>query len=702
SVTGSSESCVTPTSLFGYNTVTNKLKVASTPLRSITCSTTFQVQVQFARTADASQYARCLVEVSSEEFNVAPVITAGACAARNVNERSPVGTLVGSALVATDDNVNQPLIWTIDSTTRFPFSIGVCDGRITVTDPNLNFTRQSTYVLPIKVTDAGIPPPLSASCNVTVSIIDINDPPSLLTTELSVYENSVVGTVVGTVVSFDVDTPASSLRYSWARTDSPDAFAISASGVVTSRLGGLDFEGKNVYYYRVQVTDGTSTVVGDLAIRLLNDNDAPVITSATTRSVAENTAGNTVLAGGAITGSDQDGDAVTFTLAPNTVFNIGSGNSVYVVPGAVLNFEVQPTYTLTLVATDARGASTSVPFVISLTNVNEAPSFVAGVGTRSVPESAIVGSAIGEPITATDPDAGTVLTYQILSVTPSSSLFSIDGLSGQLRVAAAGLDYELGPRSFTVVVKALDNGSPQYSVTTSVTVSVTDVQEPPVWSASTYRFTIAENSVAGSVVGTISAVDPEGTAVTLQLVSSSSLFAMSTSGQFTVTTPPNFESDAAESLVVTATDAGGGESTTTVAIVITNVNEAPVFPPDAEFRIVADGATAGTFVGAPNRAADPDAGQTLTYSIATNTYFGIDAQTGQISVRTNLPAAGGSVLQYTLTITARDNGSPALSTTQTVAVTLQTSGPINRAPTLASGSLIVPESTPIDTVLANL
>ncbi|RYE85099.1 MAG: cadherin repeat domain-containing protein, partial [Methanosarcinales archaeon] len=704
-VTGTDAACSTPTSLFTYNTVTNKLKVGTTQLRSITCTTAYQVLLQFARAADATQSTTCLVEVATEETNIAPVMAPGTCGPRYVNERSLVGTQVGTALVATDENPNQPHIWTIESTARYPFALGVCDGIITVTELSLNFTRQSSYVVPIKVTDAGIPPALSASCTITIYVNDVSDPPVLLTSELSVYENSPVGTAVGTVTAFDIDSPVSSLTYSWSRADSPDAFAISSTGVVTTRLTGIDFETKNVYYYRVLVSDGAASAVGDLTIRVLNENDPPVVSSSTSRTIAENTAPGTLLSGGAVSATDQDGDAITFSLFPSTVFTLGAGNNVYVAAGAALNFETAPSYSLTLVATDARGAVTYAPFTVSLTNVNEAPTFVAGVSTRSMPESIAPGTAIGLPIAATDPDAGTVLTYQILSVSPSSGagLFSIDGTTGLLRTASgAAFDYEQGVRAYIVSVRVADNGVPVLSSSIDVTVSVTDVNEAPVWGASLHRFSIAESAAANAAIASVSATDPEGSAVTYQLLSSSSKFSLSAAGALTLARGVDFETDAAETLVVQASDTSGTTSTTLVTISITDVNEAPVFPPDARVRFVYDGAAAGMSLGNPVRAADPDNAQTLAYTVSQNTYFDIHAITGQLFVRTNLPATGGPVRWYTVDVTVYDSGVPQLSATVTVNITLQTPTVINRPPVLSSSTVSIHENLAVGAIVANV
>ncbi|RYE84776.1 MAG: cadherin repeat domain-containing protein, partial [Methanosarcinales archaeon] len=676
--------------MFSYNMSLNMVSVGSTPLRNISCSTVFRIAVRFARASAPALFETCTVQATALKMNVPPTMAPGTCDPRAVDERSPVGTLVGAPLVAVDENAGQPIIWTIDSTERFPFALGVCDGRITVTDATLNFTAQSRYELPIRVTDVGIPPSMSTNCTIVITINDVSDAPVLDTHDLAVYENSAVGTLVGSVVAFDTDTNSSDLVFSWNRTDSPDAFAISAHGAVTTRLPVLDFENKNVFYYRVQVTDGSTTTVGELIIRVLDDNDAPSVTSPTVRYVKENSVSGAVVPGGALTATDQDGDNMTFMLQPASEFMVGSDSLVYVAPGAQLDYENTSVYTLTLVVTDSRGAVAHVPFVVMLTNVNEAPVFAANVSSRSIPEGVNRGVAIGTPITASDPDAHSMLSFTIASVLPSTG-------SGSFTI-----DFETGPTSYLITVVATDNGVPSLNASVQVNVTVTDVNEPPVWNAASYAFSVAENTPLGTLVGGVSAVDPEGSPVSLRLTTPSFLYNLTSDGSVFTLRSPNFETDTVEELLITAVDADGMSSIVSVRVSIIDVNEPPFFPVEASTRLAVDGAAAGMTIGSPLRAADPDNGQVLTYTIAQNSYFDVHAITGQLSVRSNLPGTGGPVRWYAVNVTVRDSGVPQLSAAVTVNITLQTPTVVNRAPSISASTLSILETTAQSALVSNV
>ena len=129
---------------------------------------------------------------------------------------------------------------------------------------------------------------------------------------------------------------------------------------------------------------------------------------------------------------------------------------------------------MTVTVTDSRGASDSIPVTINVTNVNEAPSFAADTATLSVPENTATNTNIGDPFVATDPDAGTTLTYTLGGTDAAS--FSIDANTGQLQTNTA-LDYEGTQKSYTVTVTASD-GNLTDSIT--VTINVTDEPEPTI------------------------------------------------------------------------------------------------------------------------------------------------------------------------------------------------------------------------------
>ena len=94
-----------------------------------------------------------------------------------------------------------------------------------------------------------------------------------------------------------------------------------------------------------------------------------------------------------------------------------------------------------------------------------------------------------------------------------------------------------------------------------------------------------------------------------------------TGGVLTFNSPPNFEvpTDAStdnEYLVTVQASDETNPVTMTVAVTVTDVNEAPAFAIETDTRSVAENTAAGQDIGsAPVEATDPDDGDTLTYSL---------------------------------------------------------------------------------------
>ena len=110
------------------------------------------------------------------------------------------------------------------------------------------------------------------------------------------------------------------------------------------------------------------------------------------------------------------------------------------------------------------------------TPANNAPEFAAATDTREVPENTAADTAIGDPVMATDADAGDTLTYTLGGADMAS--FDIDDTTGQLMTKAA-LDYEAPAdadtdNAYEVTVTASD-GNTADDATIAVTITVTDM-----------------------------------------------------------------------------------------------------------------------------------------------------------------------------------------------------------------------------------
>ncbi|MBC8115781.1 MAG: cadherin repeat domain-containing protein [Candidatus Saccharimonas sp.] len=376
----------------------------------------------------------------------------------------------------------------------------------------------------------------------------------------------------------------------------------------------------------------------------------------------------------------------------NNAFAINATTGVVTVNNAAaLNFEASPQFSLTVTATDngSPALSGSATVTVNLTNVNEAP--VVTPVTFSLAENTANGTAVGT-VAATDQDAGQTRTFAITGGNTNNA-FAINATTGVLTVNnAAALNFETTP-VFSLTVTATDNGTPALAGSATVTVNLLNVNESPV--VTPRAFTINENSNNGVVIGTISATDPDaGQSRTFAITggNTNNAFAINaTTGVLTVNNSAalNFETTPQFSLTITATDNGSPakSGSATVTVNLQNVNEAPIVP--TQSLAVKTKSKAGAVVGTVV-SSDPDAGQTRTYSIvsgngsASKPVFAINATTGVITVKTASSVASSGT--FTLGIRVTDSGSPALSTTGTVTIYVNSTGTVPAGGSLAANA----------------
>ena len=326
-------------------------------------------------------------------------------------------------------------------------------------------------------------------------------------------------------------------------------------------------------------------------------------------------------------------------------------------------------------------ASDSAVYAQEATN-NHPPEFDSNADyTRTVFENTPPGVNIGDPVLATDPDEDTVeygdtLTYSLQGA--DASLFSIDSSTGQLTTKAP-LDFEnpqggIGNTSNTyeVTVKVEDAEGSATDVTQPVTITVTDVAEPPA-------APIAPTVVSGADNSTTSLKviwhPPENTGnnitryyVQYKEATELSFTDAGHSSNATTTTISGREPDTSYQVRVRAQI---GEDTGEWSLVGTGStnkenNSPPSFGQNGPVTLnVFENTSAGQDVGAPVTANDDDA-SALTYRLEgpDAVLFAFVTSSGQIRTKTSLnhenPECGyvstenPSTCTYRVTVTVND------------------------------------------------
>ena len=460
----------------------------------------------------------------------------------------------------------------------------------------------------------------------------------------SVQENQ---TNIGTVTATDANGDA--LSFSISGGTDQAKFSINSVTGVLGFVASPDFENpmdsdlNNVYQVTVTVSDGTHSVQQAVSVTVTDvsestPNNPPVGLSSTgTLSLYENEAVGTVV--GEFNATDPDAGAV---LTYHLVSGVGDGNnSLFTLETngtlrSAVTFDYESnasSYAIRVQVKDEHNATSEGNFTVLLLDVNEGipnnpPSGLSSTGTLSVYENEAVGTVVGA-FNATDPDAGAVLTYHLVSGPGdgNNSLFTLE-TNGTLR-SAVTFDYESNASSYAIRVQVKD----EHNATAegNFTVLLLDVNEsipnnPPVGLNATGTLSILENEAVGTVVGSFTASDPDaGAVLAYHLVSgpgdgNNSLFALETNGTLLSAVTFDYESNASSYAIrVQVKDEHNATAEGNFTVLLLDVNESvPNNPPvglNATGTLsILENEAVGTVVGSFT-ASDPDAGAVLAYHL---------------------------------------------------------------------------------------
>ncbi|MEA3002148.1 MAG: uncharacterized protein QOH81_936 [Sphingomonadales bacterium] len=313
---------------------------------------------------------------------------------------------------------------------------------------------------------------------------------------------------------------------------------------------------------------------------------------------------------------------------------------------------------------------------------NEAPTGVA-LDHAAVDENRPAGTLVGTA-SASDPD-GDVLTWSLAD--DAGGRFAIDPATGAITTTQP-FDHE-AVSGYTVTVRATDPAG--LAVDKAFSIAVGDVNEAPTGLAIDHA-AVDENQPAGTAVGTMSAADPEGQALTWTLADDAGgRFAIDpVTGAVTIAGALDYEAAHGYQIVARATDAGGLSTDQAFAIAIGDVNEAPTSVA-LDHAAVDENRPAGTLVGTAS-GSDPE-GRALTWSLADDAggRFAIDPATGRISTTQvfDFETASG----YAIIVRATDAGGLTADKGFDIAI-----GDVNEAPTARPDAVAVNE----DATSANL
>lgn len=415
---------------------------------------------------------------------------------------------------------------------KYAIASGNADNAFTIDDTSGNITVNNdidreittTFALRIQAQDLGNPSQ-SSFVTVDVKIVDINDNapqfnPDLYTATLR--EDTSLGFDILYVVAFDIDEPGnpnSEIAFTIVSGDPTHTFTLDNSSGLIQLAKTLDFEDQSSYQLCINATDQGTPQRSDTAmvnIQVTNVNEfAPVLNESQTVNISELTPVPEDIV--SFTAQDLDAGAAI-------EYGISSGNdegkfSINMTTGLVtlvqsLDFEDTTFYELEISASDGQSTDSATLTVYVIDENEFAPEFT-GDTNFEVMEEMPAGTLIGR-VNATDGDGSlrnSRITYSLLQ-SILSQYVSINSTSGEIRTVEQ-LDREQLTQVFSppasmrsADVIAQDNGSPSLQTTTTITVTLQDINDnSPVFAADSYENSFRENLDAGMVVFQLSAVD---------------------------------------------------------------------------------------------------------------------------------------------------------------------------------------------------
>lgn len=267
------------------------------------------------------------------------------------------------------------------------------------------------------------------------------------------------------------------------------------------------------------------------------------------------------------------------------------------------------------------------------------------------------------------PGPADTLTFSLYGA--GSSFFSLHPSTGVISLTAA-LDYEESFQ-YTLTIRVSDGRG--RLATTSLTVSVNNVNDPPVFQGTPFTTTVSENVPDGTSVLQIKAIDEDNSdtlSYSLSGTNSSHFQVSSSTGLILTAQEPDYEVLNYYSLTVSVSD-GTTAVSQPLTITVADANDSPVFL-DAPYSVQINENDASASVLRVN-ASDAD-NNTLHFTLAGSgsAHFLIHPQTGLISLAQALDFE--DIIMYVLTLIVTDGEGGVNTTSVTVEVINQNDAPV--------------------------
>ncbi|XP_022252382.1 fat-like cadherin-related tumor suppressor homolog [Limulus polyphemus] len=608
-----------------------------------------------------------------------------------VSEAAEIGALVfakyATPLVVkaedVDSDINGYLHYEIvEILARDYFNIDFSTGAISVAR-QLDHEKMAEFHFQVQVFDTGNPRlGAETTARVHIHVIDTNDSPPQF--ELSRYDATIFlptyrNVMVIQVKARDMDSRMNSvLKYKIVSGNTASKF------VVNETSGQIFIESpralQSSYSLIVSASDGIFEASTKVVIRVrkTDRNGLRFDKERYVSEIQENSTEITTVAVITVLGVDLNEHLTFSVLNPSEKFTIGPTSGVLRTTGRRLDREIQDIYILVVeVKGEATGELRVAHVLVEVTviDINDnAPVFV------NLPYYAVVlieaqpGDMIYK-VQAVDKDLGLnkFITYKLERERSNTDIFAVDSRLGDVRLQRSIMT---DIKEYSLVITGVDGGNPPLSSEATVYIKVIH-QDMPTFPQQFYSVTVLESARCNAPVLSLGAESPHGHQIFYSIVGGNeeNLFDVDfQNGVIYVGDELDYEKTTEHHLTVRATDSTtGAYFQVLVNIIVEDVNDnPPSFTQDVYNVTISEATPFGTTIlRVEARDRDKNASQALRYSVlgTASAYFHVDSIEGNIIIKHSLDHEVQSVHHFV--VMATDNGSPSLSTTADVWVTVK-------------------------------
>ncbi|MDQ8205855.1 cadherin repeat domain-containing protein, partial [Pelagicoccus sp. SDUM812003] len=371
------------------------------------------------------------------------------------------------------------------------------------------------------------------------------------------------------------------------------------------------------------------------------DEVAPSITSSdTATAIDENSGASQVIYTVTSDDSADVSDGVTYSLKAvddHASLSIDANTGAVALTGNP-DHETKPSYSFTVVATDAAGNATEQAVSLAINDLDEiAPSITSSNTATAINENSGAAQVIYTATSVDSADVSNGVTYSLKAVDDHASL-SIDANTGAVTLTDDPDHEAKSSYSFTVVATdAAGNATEQ-----AVSLAINDLDEiaPSITSSDTAT-AIDENSGAAQVIYTVTSDDSadvsNGVTYSLKPVDDhASLSIDANSGAVALTNDPDHEAKSSYAFTVVATDAAGNATEQAVSLSINDLDEiAPSITSSNTATAINENSGAAQVIYTVTSDDSADVSNGVTYSLKPvddHASLSIDANTGAVTL----------------------------------------------------------------------